>query len=94
MNHNGLTFAPVPDGRLTQDNQKVRTLWYADGRSLNALVTKLDNDGIHFSAGGTSGFIPAEELCTADRVRYGYGTRKEGAWVERVNANVAKHQRP
>jgi len=85
--------APSIDRRLTyQDQHEARTLWYADGRSLVAMVTKLDSDGIHFSSAETSGFIKASELCTADRVRYGYGTRQEGAWVARVNANVAKHK--
>jgi len=88
-----LSFAPIPDRRLNdQDQNRVRTLWYADGRSLSALVTKVDRDGIHFSTAASSGFIPAVDLCTADRVRYGFGSRSETKWVERVTATLDKQK--
>jgi hypothetical protein len=87
------SFPPVPDRRLNdQDQNRARTLWYADGRSLNARVTKLDKDGIHFATTDASGFIEAAELCTADRVRYGFGTRLEAKWVERVTATLDKQK--
>ena len=88
-----LSFPPVTDRRLSdQDQNRARTLWYADGRSLDALVTKVDRDGIHIAIGDSSGFIKAEELCTSDRVRYGFGTRSETKWVQRVAATLDKQK--
>jgi len=84
---------PVADPRLTdEDEQQLRTLWFADGKSLLARVTKVEKDGIQITSPETSGFINASELCTVDRVRYGFGTRKESAWVAQMNAKEAKQK--
>ncbi len=88
------SFPPITNRRLSElDQSRVRTLWYADGRSLEALVTKVEKDGVHIATtDDASGFIPAEELCTSDRVRYGFGTRAEARWVERVTATLDKQK--
>lgn len=88
-------FPAAVDRRLThQDQNQLRTLWFADGKTLPARVTKVEKDGIQYSTVDAEGFIKATDLCTADRVRYGFGTRKEGMWVEKMLANVAKQKSP
>ena len=82
---------PIVDAQLVdEDQQALTTLWFADGKSMSARVTKVGSNGIQFTTLGASGFINATDLCTVDRVRYGYGTRQESAWVAKMNANEAK----
>jgi hypothetical protein len=72
--------------------QPTRTLWFADGRSLVTRVTKVEKTGIQIDGPDKSDFVQATDLCTADRVRFGFGTRKETAWVNRVAAVEAKQK--
>jgi hypothetical protein len=81
---------PVVQPAVDEEQSPLRTLWFADGRSFPARVTKVQKDGIHITSPETSGFIEASDLSTVDRVHYGFGTRKEDAWVARMNANQAK----
>jgi hypothetical protein len=89
-----LPFAqPVADPRMSdEDSSSMRTLWLADGKSLPARVTKVERGGIQVSSDEESRFISASDLCTLDRVHFGFGTRKETAWVAQMNANVAKQR--
>lgn len=85
--------SPVSDPRLIDEtHHELRTLWFADGTSVVASVTKVEENGIQISSPGTTGFINATELCTADRVHYRFGTRAEDAWVARVNSIEAKRK--
>ena len=73
------------------DEPEMRSLWLANGESLRAHVTKVESDGLRITnAEKQSSFINAPDLSTADRVRYGFATRKEEAWMQRMEANLAK----
>lgn len=83
----------VSDPRwIDETHHELRTLWFADGTSLVATVTKVGEDGIQVTSPKRTGLITAAELCTADRVHYRFGTRAEDAWVARVNAIEAKQK--
>ena len=71
----------------------MRTVWLANGSSITADVTKVEKGGIHINSPQAPHFISASELSMADRVHYGFGTRKETAWAARVTAYNAKHPR-
>ena len=73
------------------DEPEMRSLWLANGENLSAHVTKVESDGLRITnADKESAFIRAPDLSTADRVRYGFGTRKEESWVQKMEANLAK----
>lgn len=73
------------------DEPEMRSLWLANGESLHAHVTKVESDGLRITnAEKETAFISAPDLSTADRVRYGFGTRKEESWVQKMEANLAK----
>lgn len=78
--------SPVSDPRwIDATHHELRTLWFADGTSLLARITKVEKDGIQITSPKMTGFIKAAELCTVDRVHYRFGTRSEDAWVARLN---------
>ena len=84
-----LTAAPTAVMEL--DEPEMRSLWLANGENLQAHVTKVESDGIRITnAEKETTFISAPDLSTADRVRYGFGTRKEESWVQKMEANLAK----
>ncbi len=73
------------------DEPEMRSLWLANGENLRAHITKVESDGLRITnAEKESTFINAPDLSTADRVRYGFGTRKEEAWMQKMEANLAK----
>lgn len=85
--------SPVIDPRwIDETRHEMRTLWFADGTSLLAQVTKVEENGIQITSAKISGFINASELCTVDRVHFRFGTRNEDAWVARVNAMEKKRK--
>ena len=88
------TYPPAPPTaavRLTdEERHKPRTLWFADGHSVQARVTRVEKDGIYIISADNTEFIKATDLCTVDRVGFGFGTRKESAWVARVEASEAQ----
>ena len=73
--------------KTDDDPQKLHTIWFVDGSNISARITKVDGQGIYIASPERSGFIGASELCTADRVRYGFGTRKEEEWAAKLNAH-------
>ena len=83
--------AAAPEAVMELDEPEMRSLWLANGESLSAHVTKVENDGLRITnAEKETSFISAPDLSTADRVRYGFGTRKEESWVQKMEANLAK----
>jgi hypothetical protein len=85
--------SPVIDPRwIDGTRHESRTLWFTDGTSLLAQVTKIEGKGIQITSARINGFINASELCTVDRVHFRFGTRSEDAWVARVNATEEKRK--
>jgi hypothetical protein len=85
------TFQASVD-REIDDEPQTRVLWFADGTSVSAHILKVEATGIHITSPSKSGFIAASELCTIDRVRFGFGSRKETEWAARIQANEAKQK--
>jgi hypothetical protein len=84
---------PVSDPRwIDEAHHELRTLWFADGTSLDAKITKVEENGIQITSPKSTGFINATDLCTADRVHYRFGSRAEDAWLARVNACEARQK--
>ena len=85
------TFSAATMAVMELDEPEMRILWLANGDRLQAHVTKVESDGLRITnAEKEASFISALDLCTADRVRYGFGTRKEEAWMQKMEAGVAK----
>ena len=78
---------------VEEDLHQVRTLWFADGSSFPARITKVQSDGIQILNEGAAKFVNASDLSTFDRVHFGFGSRKEESWVARLSANQAKQKR-
>lgn len=90
-------FFPLtpPEAVMELDEPEMRTLWLANGENLQAHVTKVESNGLRITnAEKETSFINASELSTADRVRYGFGTRKEESWMQKMEANLAKLTAP
>jgi hypothetical protein len=90
-------FFPVaaPEAVMELDEPEMRSLWLASGDTLQAHITKVESDGLRImNAGKETSFISAQDLSTADRVRYGFGTRKEESWMQKMEANLAKLTAP
>lgn len=86
-------FFPLnaPEAAMELDEPEMRSLWLANGESLQAHVTKVESDGLRITnAGKETSFISASDLSTADRVRYRFATRKEESWMQKMEANLAK----
>lgn len=87
--------AAAPEAVMELDEPEMRSLWLASGDTLQAHITKVESDGLRImNAGKETSFISAQDLSTADRVRYGFGTRKEESWVQKMEANLAKLTAP
>jgi hypothetical protein len=87
--------AATTEAVMELDEPEMRSLWLANGDNLQAHVTKVESDGLRITnAEKETSFISAPDLSTADRVRYGFGTRKEESWMQKMEANLAKLTAP